>query len=165
MVHSGDEVIYGVQLSMSDVITYLTKYIKKIDTELYKKVKLAVENDDLKNDIKEAYNYFDDIFKELNLSIELIKPHCCLFSEDDEDFSKVYLGMCVCSNHIVQRFTLFEFETFDQYKEFYMKGIVLGEKFLQKNRDKCLEDLGKILPKSKNKPKFYSLANDCASCT
>ena len=46
MVHSGDEVIYWVQLWMYDVVTYLTKYIKKIDTELYKEVKLDVENDD-----------------------------------------------------------------------------------------------------------------------
>lgn len=166
MVHTGDKLIYGVQMSMCDAVNYLTKYVKKIDPESHEVILDDIKIYDLKNDIMEAYNYFDDIMEKLNLSIQLIKPPCCLFSDDlDDDFSKVYLGIEVCSNHIVQRFSLFEFNTFSEYKKFYLQGIVEGEQNINANKDKLFEDLKKILPKTKCKPKFYSLPNDCASCT
>ena len=138
-----------------------------MDPESYEVIVDDIKIYNLDNDIKEAYNYFDEITDKLDLNVKLLKPPCCLFSDDydDDDFSKVYLGIEVCSNHIVQRFSLFEFDTFDKYKKFYLEGIVEGEKNINSNKDKCIEDLKKILPKTKCKPKFYSLPNDCYSCT
>ncbi len=162
-MYTGDQLIYGVQLTMEDAIKYILKYIKKNNLELYNKMNIdKLTNPYISKSDKyfEIYNYVN----ELNLTLELEKMPCCLHEEEGE-FSLVYLGVCLCSNNITYRSWLNEFGSFADYKTFYTKGIQKAEKSIEENKDKYIEDLNKILPKSRVKPKFYSFPNDCYSCT
>lgn len=108
----------------------------------------------------EIYKYVN----ELNLSLILEKIPCCDYEEEGE-LSFVYLGVCLCYNNITYRGRLKEFGSFEDYNQYYTRGIKKAQIAIEENKDKYIEDLSKILPKSKVKPKFYSFANDCHSCT
>jgi len=163
MVYSGDKLIFGVQMNLDNAVKYVIKYAKKYEKNVYDTIDLDMIQE---KDIDEKYDYFNDIIEELNLDIELIKPPCCYFKDDDDDFSKVYLGAILCCNDIVvSRFNISSFDTYEEYKNFYTEGLKNAETELTNNKKKYNEDLTKILPKTQNKPKFYSLPNDCYSCT
>ena len=36
---------------------------------------------------------------------------------------------------------------------------------METNKEKYLADLTKFVPKTKNKPKFYTMPNDCFNCS
>ena len=159
MVCTGDILIFGIQMSLEDVIKYILKFIKSNPIEeTYKKIK-----EDLKNDDKtEIIEYINNIFKQKNLSIEIIRPRCCLFSDDNDDYSYVYLGVELCSNDLVSRFDVKKFNTIEEYENFYTEGLINAKDLLNKNKNKYIDDLKKIV---KTKPMFYTLPNDCFSCT
>ncbi len=165
MVYSGDKLIFGVQMDLDDAIKYIIKYVKKNEKDIYESIDMDMLDDDNNSD---KYYYFDDIVNKLDLSIELLKAQCCYFNDygdDDDEFSKVYLGTILCCNNIVSRFDISSFDTFEEYKDFYTEGIKYGEIELANNKKKYIEDLQKILPKTKVKPRYYSLPNDCYTCT
>jgi hypothetical protein len=150
-------------MSLNSAIKYITKYAKQNDKNVYELIDKEIldENND------DKYYYFENVIDNLNLSITLIKPPCCFFKDDndDDDFSKVYLGVHLCCNDIVSRFNISSFDTFEEYKNFYTDGVKNAEQDLINNKTEYIENLKKMLPKTINKPKFYSLPNDCYSCT
>lgn len=166
MVFTGDQLIYGVQLTLDEAIKYIQIYMKKHDEETYKKIKYDIKNDDvLKDNINEKYWYLNEIVSDLDLSIQLLKPPCCFFDESDEDFDKVYFGVVLTSNQIISRYEIYKFNNFDEYNDFYTSGINEAKNKLEENKELYIQDLEKLLPKSKVKPKFYSLPNDCYTCS
>ena len=162
MVYSVDNLIFGVQMDLNDAVKYIIKYAKNNKKDIYETIDL----DMTESDTYEKYDYFYDIVEELDLDIELIKPPCCYFKDNEDDFSKVYLGVVLCCNNIiVSRFDVSSFKTYEEYKDFYTEGLKNAETKLLNNKQKYIEDLSKILPKTINKQKYYSLPNDCYSCT
>lgn len=164
MVCTGDILVYGVQIYLTDVVKYILKFAKSnIDKESYDTLSENIKN----QDSYEVMEHTEKFFKDLNLSIEIIRPKCCLYEEEekDSDYGKVYLGVELYENSNVSRFNVDKFATFEEYEKSYLSGINYARELLKKNKNKYLEDLGKILPATKNKPKFYILPNDCFSCT
>jgi hypothetical protein len=49
--------------------------------------------------------------------------------------------------------------------DFYSNNILYAQKQLEINKNKYLLDFSKILPNTEFQLKFYSLPNDCYSCT
>jgi hypothetical protein len=166
MVVSGDDLIFGVQLDMDEVIKYIKNYTKKHHEPIYNKIQNDIKLNELLNDsITEKYEYFYNIIKSFNLSIELINPPCCLFTEDNtSDFSKVYLGVTLCSNDIISTSNTNVFNSFEEYFEFYSGRVQKSKLDFEVNKSKYIEDLQKILP-NKMQPKFYSIPNDCYNCS
>ncbi len=168
MVCTGDTIIFGVQMTLSDAIKYLLKYFKsKVDLKSYKEIKEEFEYfEENETEKYEIVDYIEKLLSYFDLSIEIIRPRCCLFSHySSDDFSLVYLGVELCFNCLVSRFNSKKFNTIEEYENFYTKGLVGAKKLLEENKNKYLEDLGKIIPKTKNKPKIYTIPNDCFSCT
>lgn len=164
MVCTGDTLVYGVQIYLTDAVKYILKFAKSnIDKESYDILSNNIKN----KDSYEVMEYTKMFFKKLNLSIEIIRPKCCLYDEKytESDYSKVYLGIELYENSNVSRFNIDKFSTFEEYEKSYLSGINYARESLKKNKNKYIEDLGKILPATKNKPKFYVLPNDCFSCT
>lgn len=163
MVCTGDILVYGVQMPLTDIVKYILKFAKSnIEKKSYN---ILFENIKDK-DSYDVMEYSEKFFKELNLSIGVIRPKCCLYEDDEEsDYSKVYLGVELCENSYVSRYNIDKFETFESYENSYLNGINYAKELLEKNKNKYMEDLEKILPKKVNKPRFYVLPNDCFSCT
>ncbi len=166
MVCTGDTLIYGVQMTPSDIKKCILRYIKSAyDSDSYKIVKDDLEDFE-PDDMYEIINYVDKLLHETDISIRVIRPPCCLYSTDPtDDFSLVYLGVELCSNSLVSRFHSIEFNSIEEYEKSYTSGLVDAKKLLEENKTKYLEDLAKFIPKTKNKPKFYTIPNDCFSCT
>ncbi len=162
-MYTGDQLIYGVQLTIEDAIKYILKYIKKNNVEVYNKININLLLDS-NNSKSEKYYEIYKYVNELKLSLILEKVPCCDY-EEEGILSFVYLGVCLCENSITYRGRLKEFVSFEDYNQYFTRGIKKAEKAILENKDKYIEDLNKILPKSKVKPKFYSFANDCSSCT
>jgi hypothetical protein len=168
MVFSGDKLIFGIQLDIDELIKYIIEYTHKNNKVLYDKIQHDIEENDILNDGKRnKYYYFDKIVKQLNLTLELIKPPCCYFTDDDDtgDLSKVYLGVCLCYNNIVSRFSMNTFKSFDEYYEFYIGDVERTKQKIDVDKLKYIEDLNKILPSTIVNPKFYSMPNDCYICS
>ena len=122
MVCTGDILVYGIQLYLSDVVKYILKFAKSnIDKESYDTLNKNIKN----QDIYEVIEYCEKVFKELNMSIEIIKPICCLYDEEDKesDYSKLYLGVELSENSNVLRFDVKKFATFEEYEKSYLSGI------------------------------------------
>jgi hypothetical protein len=164
MVCTGDILIYGVSMTLSDVVKYILKYLKTKDKNLYDEA-----NEFFKDNEGERYEiceYVDKVLKKDNFLIQMLMPKCCLYSDDpSDDYGKVYLGVELNYNCLVSRFKVNQFKTIDDYEKFYTEGLIDAKKLFEENKNKFNEELGKLLPNSKNKPKFYSLPNDCFSCT
>ena len=172
------KLIFGVQMDLDDAIVYIKKYVKEINESI------NISNDDCSVDsdnssiysddssidsddssVDNKYYYYDDIVDKLNLSIKLIKAPCCYFNDYGDEHSKVYLGVELCYNNIISRFDISSFDTFKEYNDFYTDGVKNTKKELKNNKKQYIKDLKKILPKTMIKPRFYSLPNDCYSCT
>ncbi len=164
MVCTGDILVFGVQMPLTDIVKYILKFAKlNIDKESFSTLSKNIKN----KDSYEVMEHSEEFFKKLNLSIEVIRPKCCLYDKDYEesDYSKVYLGVELCYNSYVSRFNIDKFDTFEEYEKSYLNGINHAKELLKENKKKYIEDLGKILPANKNKPKFFVLPNDCLSTT
>jgi hypothetical protein len=164
MVCTGDILVFGVQMPLTDVVKYILKFAKaNIDKETY----IELSNNIKDKDSYEAMEHSEKFFKQLNMSIEIIRPRCCLYDDEYEssDYSKVYLGVELHGSSYVSRYDVENFDSFEEYKKSYLERINIVNELMQKNKNKYLEDLSKILPKKLNKPKFYVLPNDCFSCT
>lgn len=168
MVYTGDTLIYGVQLDFYKAKKYIEKYNINNSSELDN----TVNNDELSDSDGSNYSndlnsYYDceKIMDDFNLSIKLLKPPCCFFDYNDEEFSKVYIGVELCINNIVSRSNVNNFDTFEEYLNFYLNNISDAQKQLEINKDKYILDFNKILPNTEFQLKFYSLPNDCYSCT
>jgi hypothetical protein len=161
MVCTGDILIFGIQMKTTYAIEYLLKYLKnKIPKNKYNDLKETFED----NNNREAVENLKKNISQLNLSIEIIRPSCCLFSDDDkDDYGLIYLGKELCSNDLVSRFDVKEFKTIEDYENFYMEGLLFAKELLKENKEKYIEDIAKIIPNGI--PKFYNLPNDCFSCT
>jgi len=88
-MYTGDQLIYGVQLTIEDAIKYILKYIKKNNVEVYNKININLlldPNNSKSEKYYEIYNYVN----ELNLSLILEKVPCCDY-EEEGILSFVYL--------------------------------------------------------------------------
>ena len=68
------------------------------------------------------------------------------FDYNDKEFSKVYIGVELCINNIVSRSNVNNFDTFEEYLNFYLNNISDAQKQLEINKDKYILDFNKILP-------------------
>ena len=94
---------------------------------------------------------------DFNLSIKLLKDPCCFFDCDDEEFGKVYIGVVLCINDIISRSNVNNFDTFEEYLNFYFNNVLEAQKKLELNKNEYLLDFSKILPNNNFQLKFYSL--------
>ena len=116
MVCTGDTLVYGVQIYLTDAVKYILKFAKSnIDKESYDILSNNIKN----KDSYEVMEYTKMFFKKLNLSIEIIRPKCCLYDEKytESDYSKVYLGIELYENSNVSRFNIDKFSTFEEYEK------------------------------------------------
>lgn len=60
MVITGDDLIYGIQLSFSDAIDYIVKYIEIFYNELHQDICNYLEQN---NRPSEKFDYFENILK------------------------------------------------------------------------------------------------------
>lgn len=165
MVCTGDTLIFGIQMELSEVVKYMLKYLKThTSKESFDDFKEFFADDS--NDRSEIVEQITNVCKQTGLSIDIIRPPCCLFSDDEGgDFAQVYLGVELCSNSLVSRFDSKEFNSIEDYEKFYVSGLVNSKAILQANKQTYIDDLGKFVPKTKLKPKLYTIPNDCFSCT
>ncbi len=162
MVCSGDTLIYGIEMSLEDVAIYTLKYLKrckskKIDKKKIEELEEAINEEDVS--IQDLYI----IFEMINLPISIHRAPCCLFDRDC--FSSVYLGIELCSNDLISRFNGYTFTTIEEYEEFLTQGLEKAKKYMDNNKDKINKYLKKFVSLEKNIPKFYTLPNDCFSCS
>jgi len=120
MVCNGDILIFGVQMELSEVVKYMLRYLKKNTSKASYKAcrELFEENSDDKN---ETFEQLEELFDELKLSIDIIKPVGCLWNI--KGYSHVYLGVELCSNnHLFSRFDPKpkKFSTIEDYEKFYI---------------------------------------------
>lgn len=159
MVCTGDTLIFGIELTVSEAFKYAKDYISSDDDS---------SDDDSESDDSSDYSStnsndvdkLETLYSGFNLSVEIIKPPCCLFKHC---FSKIYFGVVLGSNDLVCRFDSFEFDTIDDYEAFYTEELNNAKKLLQENKNKYINDIRKIIPDII--PKFYTIPNDCFSCT
>lgn len=165
MVCTGDTLIFGVQMELSEMVKYMLKYLKTNTTkESYENFKEYFADES--NDRSAIYDQLVNVFDQLKFPIGIIKAPCCLFPDDaGGDFAQVYLGVELCSNSLVSRFDPKEFSTIEDYEKFYVNGLVQAKANLQANKQTYIEHICKFVPKTKAKPKLYTLPNDCFSCT
>lgn len=165
MVCTGDTLIFGIQMELSDAVKYILKYLKaNTSNSTYDDFKEYFADES--NDRYEIFDQLESIFKQAKLSIDIIKAPCCLFPDDTGgDFAQVYLGVELCSNSLVSRFDPKEFNTIEDYEKFYVSGLVKAKAKLQENKTKYIEDISKFVPKKKANPKLYTIPNDCFNCS
>lgn len=166
MVCTGDKLIYGIQMTLEEASKYVLKYIKShVSEQNYEEIESELNDRD---DDSDKFYYLSDILEQLEkaglpLYVTIIKPPCCLFGFGDH--TKVYLGVELSSNHIHSRWEPLIFSSIEDYKKKLTEGVNKAEKLLQTNKEKYLADLAKFVPKTKNKPKIYTMPNDCYSCS
>lgn len=161
MVCTGDKLIYGIQMTVEDATKYVLKYIKShVPGKKYQEIEQ--EFNDHEDDSDKVY-YLSDILEQLESTVTVIKPPCCLFGFGDH--TKVYLGVELLNNNFHSRWEPFNFSSLEEYKKKLTEGVNNVEKLLQTNKEKYLADFAKFVPKTKNKPKLYTMPNDCYSCS
>lgn len=165
-MYTGDKLIFGVQLSVEDAVKYISKYLKSNYKELFDdELDIEMLKDEYGSKREKVYHLIE-VLRKTNLTIELDKPPCCLFEDKyDDEFSLIYLGKTLCHNNITYRSSLFDFKTFDDYIKFYTESVNKARELLENNKETYIKEIGYILPKKLAKPKFYSMPNDCYSCT
>lgn len=160
MVCTGNLLIYGIEMSIYDIIKYVLKYFKSYPSiKSYEEIKSELEDGEIYDQIM----LINKLFESNGFSINVIKPRCCL--SNIENFYNVYLGVELYENSIISRWNPYVFSNLDDYMKLLTRGFELGKQKLEENQQNYTMDFIKILPKTKITPKFYSLPNDCFSCT
>ena len=148
-MYSGDKVIYGVEVDTKMVCTIIVKHSSCYDVR----------------DVFEFDRYeLMDIFKEaLGFEhIDLHSPACYNYKSRGE----LYIGVELGRNYIAYRDSIETFDSIQDYQEFFMRGfnrIMANMTPSKKNENEYDMELKKLFPTIK--PKVYSMANDCETCT
>lgn len=163
MVCTGDTLIFGVQMELTDAIKYVDKYLKNhVTPESYKTTKDFFEAN--KDNKLQQIKHIQDIFEQFELLIGIVSAPCCLINNTMGDFSKVYFGVKLCSHYLVSKLYSQEFNKIEDYQEYLTSGIVQAKTKLEANKETWTEQIGFFIPKTKNKPKIYSIPNGCFCC-
>jgi hypothetical protein len=102
-----------------------------------------------------------EIFEELNLSISIHTERCCLQRNE----RTIFLGVHLATNDIVFRIMRYKFNSIERYIDFYTKGIKNLTKKFYKKKNKYICDIKKIINNDDIPIIFYSIPNNCSSCT
>ena len=191
MVYSGDMCIYGVQLTMDNVIKYIKLYAKNYNPEIYQEITNSDSDSDNDNDNNNDNNNDNDNDNDNDSDSDNDNDSDSDSDREEEDIyyysgivdklkigvelyglpcclfdrETVYLGVIITENEIVYRSNINDFDTFDEYCQFISRGIDKIKTKINSMELDCQNALKRILPQSKINTKYYSFANDCDSCT
>ena len=146
MVYNGYDLVYGSMIHVSKLCAiFNVPYDKNSDRVV----------------IYDIVNIIDEILSKQYELIKVKPKHCCY------NDGIVFIGYYIGSTHFVYRDEVCEYKTFNKYhnknsKELSKLKKTFKESQLQIKKEFVL--LRKEFPKI-NKPKFYTFANDCESCT
>jgi hypothetical protein len=157
MVFSGDQLIYGVKIPKAYARNCITNFINKINGKL-------IESSDSDDDDEISYEYeknVNKLLKKEKLSVSICTEKCCYRKSEDT----IFIGVELATNGIVFRFHREEFDTVEEYIDFYTRGIKNLSKNFHKKEKKYITDIRKIVDDEEIPIKFYSIPNDCSRCT
>lgn len=97
--------------------------------------------------------------------IELIYQKCCY-----HDKNKVFFAVELGDTNFAYRQKIEKFQTFEIYDNYYRKQLDDIKKMYIENEDKILKEFERFskefnLDDLQRAPKFYTISNDCESCT
>lgn len=154
MVFSGDILIYGIKIDLETICSKIHDYIQQHCKEIYE----PFDFDDY-NDPYDTFDYLYELIKKLDISVTVIGEKCCYFTSD------IYFGIELAYNDIVNRHGANTFNTFEEYIEYYTCGIKPAIESFNINKLKYENDIRKIISGANLLIQFYSIPNDCHSCT
>ena len=145
MVYSGYDLVYGASIPVSKLCKiFNVPYNKNSEVSEY--------------DIAEL---IDEILSQQYEFIKIHLKYCCY------NDGTVFIGFHIGSTHFVYRDEVKEYKTFNKYHNKNNKELSKLKKTFKKVQLQIKKEfvlLRKEFPKI-NKPKFYTFANDCESCT
>ena len=156
MVFSGDILIYGIKIDLETVKDKIHEYIKQNYKEIYETLDFYEFEHYDNRDICE---YLYKLMEKLDISVTVIGERCCYFT------SIIYFGVELANNDIINRHEANIFNTFEEYIEYYTYGIKPAIETFYDNKLKYENDIRKIISDPNLPIKFYSIPNDCYSCT
>ena len=165
-MYSGDKVFYAVKVTLQEAYDTLISYANKHQVTLVDKTDdyntiLYIDNFNCYEELYEKLDIIENIISQLNLEcIDILTPACCNFHNDN---SNVYLGIQLGENDIAYRDSVKSYESFEEYYNSYIKGVVNMRKTLDNNKLLVEEELKRL--NCKYTPKIYTMTNDCESCT
>jgi hypothetical protein len=130
----------------------------KIDIVMLRVIMRAHNGHELDSDCE----YEDEFFSDINCDlVEIHKLPCCYGNSDR------YVGILLGGTHMQYRENVLSFNTFNEYDKNYRRQLDKIKKEFEENEaeiNKQFEKLYRFNDIFKN-PKFYTLPNDCESCT
>ena len=149
-MYSGHNLFYSFQLSLNDI-----KDIFNIDNDIYDRY-----------EIKELLN---ELFENLNInSLEFLFLPCCYFREDI-----VFLGFNLGQLSVQYRDNIDKYETIEEYYSRHLKMLQDIKKDYSNSVNNFEDDIHIIFTNfqkikeyvNKDDLKFYTVPDDCESCT
>lgn len=156
MVCNGDMLIFGVEMTYTDMIDLVKSYV-----EIRCDSRHAEELENLNSYANyEVTDILNNILRELKFKIQIIHTPCCLFGS--KNFQMVYLGVKLSNSAFLIKQNPVNFVSFEAYEKYFTENLNNAKRELEKNKDIYIEEMSKITQKN---PIFVSLPNDCFSCT